>query len=83
MRWSLTLSKFNFVITYIPGKENVRADALSRRDQDMPKGADMRTEYRTMQLLKPQNLRGFPPGMTVASPVQARRPEGLSDLEVL
>jgi hypothetical protein len=48
MRWLLTLSKFNFVIVYIPGKENVRADALSRRDQDMPKGTDARTEYRTM-----------------------------------
>lgn len=36
MRWSLLLSKFNFVINYIPGKENERADALSRREQDMP-----------------------------------------------
>jgi hypothetical protein len=71
MRWSLTLSKFNFVIKYILGKENVRADALSRRDQDMPKGADARTKYRTTQLLKPQNLQGFPDGMIMASPVQA------------
>jgi hypothetical protein len=34
MRWSLVLSKYNFSIMYIPGKDNVRADALSRRDQD-------------------------------------------------
>jgi hypothetical protein len=27
-------------IHYRPGKENVRADALSRRDQDMPQGGD-------------------------------------------
>lgn len=85
MRWSLTLSKFNFVITYIPGKENVRADALSRRDQDMPKGIDERVEYRTMQLLKPQNLRGFPPNTTTASavrlaPVQVREQPELEAL---
>jgi hypothetical protein len=83
MRWSLTLSKFNFVIKYIPGKENVRADALSRRDQDMPRGADARTEYRTTQLLKPQNLQGFPAGTIVASPVQARSPQQPSYLEML
>jgi hypothetical protein len=75
MRWSLTLSKFNFVIQYIPGKENVRADALSRRDQDMPNGTDDRVEYRTMQLLKPKNLQGFPPGTIVASPVYTRKPQ--------
>ena len=53
-RWVvLTLSKFNFVITYIPRKENVQANALLRRDQDMPKGIDKQVEYCTMQLLKP------------------------------
>jgi hypothetical protein len=70
MRWSLILSKYNFTIMYIPGKENVRADALSRRDQDMPKGADPRVDSRTIQLLKPQHLKGFPPRTIVASPVR-------------
>lgn len=56
MRWSLTLSKYNFTISYIPGKTNERADALSRREQDMPKGADARIDDRTMQLLKPRML---------------------------
>ena len=32
MRWSLTLSKYNFTIMYILGKENVCADTLSRRN---------------------------------------------------
>jgi hypothetical protein len=70
MRWSLTLSKFNFTITYLPGKDNVRADALSRREQDMPKAADPRIDDRTVQLLKPGHLKGFPPGTIVASPVR-------------
>ena len=41
VRWSQTLSQFgNMRIRYRPGKDNVRADALSRRDQDMPQGVD-------------------------------------------
>ena len=36
IRWSLILSRFNFKIRHIDGKDNVLADALSRRDQDLP-----------------------------------------------
>ena len=32
MRWSLILSRYNFTISYLPGKQNSRADALSRRE---------------------------------------------------
>jgi hypothetical protein len=35
MRWSLTLSRFNFRIVHVSGVDNSIADALSRRDQDM------------------------------------------------
>jgi hypothetical protein len=35
MRWSLILSRYNFTILYLPGKQNIRADALSRREQDI------------------------------------------------
>jgi RNase H-like domain found in reverse transcriptase/Integrase zinc binding domain/Chromo (CHRromatin Organisation MOdifier) domain len=52
MRWSLLLSRYNFQIAYIPGKTNIRADALSRREQDMPQGADdERLRYRQVCLL--------------------------------
>ena len=38
VRWNLELARFpNMKLRYRPGKENIRADALSRRDQDMPK----------------------------------------------
>ena len=40
MRWSLILSRFNFTISYVPGKQNERADALSRREQDILKGIE-------------------------------------------
>ena len=53
MRWNSTLANFNFKMTYLPGKDNERADALSRRDQDMPKSNDdERIEARNIVLLK-------------------------------
>ena len=80
MRWSLILSRYNFTISYVPGKENVRADALSRRDQDMPKGKDPRVDNRTIQLLRPGHLKGFPPGTILASPIQVEpRPTTLHE----
>ena len=49
MRWSLILSRYNFRIVHVPGKNNERADALSRRDQDMPQnGSDSRLADRNI-----------------------------------
>jgi RNase H-like domain found in reverse transcriptase len=57
MRWSLILSRYNFTISYLPGKQNIRADALSRREQDMPNGQeDERLQYRTTCLVKPEMI---------------------------
>ena len=55
MRWALVLSRYNFRIVHVSGTENGRADALSRRDQDMPKNAqDDRLQERNAQLIKPE-----------------------------
>jgi hypothetical protein len=68
MRWSLILSRYNFIISYIPGKQNERADALSRREQDSPKGAeDDRLQHRMVQLLKPETIRKLKGSTMVAS----------------
>lgn len=73
MRWSLALSKYNLTITYIKGKDNIRADALSRREQDMLDDAtDERIDYRTKQLLKFTNEEGQTPGIIKANPVQTQ-----------
>lgn len=57
IRWSLILSHYNFQIVHVPGKENERADALSRRDQEMPNSElDERLADRSIQLLKPEVL---------------------------
>jgi hypothetical protein len=53
MRWSLVLSRYNFRIVHVSGVNNGRADALSRRDQDMPKDSnDDRLQGRNIQLIK-------------------------------
>ena len=56
IKWSLILFKYDFVINYITGKSNERADALSRREQDVPEAGDDRLEYKTAPLLKPRML---------------------------
>jgi hypothetical protein len=54
IRWAALLSRFNMEILYRPGKQNVRADALSRREQDLPEDAeDERLRKRFVQILKP------------------------------
>jgi hypothetical protein len=35
-RWAELLSQFNFVITYRPGTQGGKPDALTRRSQDLP-----------------------------------------------
>ena len=67
MRWSLILSRYNFTISYLPGELNTRADALSRREQDMPKDQeDERLQHRLARLIKPEMLVGQREGVTQA-----------------
>ena len=57
VRWSLILSRYKFKILHVPGKDNERANALSRRDQDLPRTAyDDRLLDRHIQLLRPEVL---------------------------
>ncbi len=47
MRWADVLAEFNFELQYRPGKQAVRPDALSRREQDMPQdNSDERISHR-------------------------------------
>jgi hypothetical protein len=80
MRWSLILSRYNFVIVHIPDKENKRADALSRKDQDLPANTDdQRLTDRNIQLLKPEMLAKYP--VVQVAPVQTspRQGEGVAE----
>jgi transposase InsO family protein len=74
MRWADILSRFNFTITYRPGKDGTLPDALSRREQDMPNRADdERLRHREMLLLRPET---FENGTTTLAPVRTRSQAG-------
>ena len=49
------LSQFNFMIMYKPGATN-RADALTRREQDLNDQMAAKTSLRTQALLRPEHL---------------------------
>ncbi|KAI0991774.1 hypothetical protein K3495_g16413, partial [Podosphaera aphanis] len=53
VRWSYTLSQFDFKLKFRAGKNSARPDALSRREQDMPTHVnDERLKSREIQLVK-------------------------------
>lgn len=53
VRWSYTLSQFDFKLKFRAGKNSGRPDALSRREQDMPTHVnDERLKSREIQLVK-------------------------------
>lgn len=55
MRWADILTRFNFTIAYRRGRLDVRPDALTRQEQDLPQSEqDKRLEFRSAQLLSPK-----------------------------
>ena len=50
-RWAEALSEYYFLIMYRPGKQNAKADALTRRDQEVEIQDGIKTEYRTKAFL--------------------------------
>jgi transposase InsO family protein/predicted aspartyl protease len=55
-RWAELLSQFNFVITYRPGAQGGKPDALTRRSQDLPEGdKDPRLANRRRAILRADN----------------------------
>lgn len=63
VRWAEVLADYDFVITYRPGKQSEKPDALSRRDDVYPSGGDAsyanNNPHNFTTLLKPSNVAGF------------------------
>jgi len=55
-RWNISLSRFNFVITYRSGSKQIRSDALSRRAYLAPKEGDAAYDQQKTTLIKPEQL---------------------------
>lgn len=55
-RWSEYLSRFDFVLTYRPGKQGGKPDALTRRSGDLPEERDERLTHQSQTMLKKENL---------------------------
>jgi hypothetical protein len=56
-RWAEFLADYNFQITYRPGKDNQKADALTRRPGDRPKGPeDDRQKQMSRTILTPDKI---------------------------
>ena len=56
IKWVLILSKYDFVINYITGKNNERIDAFFKRKQNVFNENDDKLEYKMVQCLKPRML---------------------------
>jgi transposase InsO family protein len=56
VRWAEYLSRFNFVITYRPGKQGGKPDALTRRSGDLPEEGDERLAHQAQVVLKKENI---------------------------
>jgi hypothetical protein len=73
-RWAEFLSRFNFQITYRPGKQGAKPDALTRRSEDLPQEGDERLLHQSQVVLKKENLDpALPQKKTVRFLATARR----------
>jgi hypothetical protein len=55
-RWNMSLSRFDFVITYRPGKQQGLSDVLSKRSYLVPKEREAAYEQQRTSLLKAEQL---------------------------
>jgi transposase InsO family protein len=55
-RWAELLAEYSFMIMYRPGKDNAKADILSRRTQDLGPHESLKTHLRNRALLQPEQI---------------------------
>jgi len=75
-RWAEALSEFNFVITYRPGKQNEKADALTRRPNDKPQDdSDERQKHQLQTMLPMARLSAEVQQDCGLAPIESDTPE--------
>jgi transposase InsO family protein len=81
-RWSEFLSRFNFHITYRPGKQGAKPDSLTRRSEDLPKEGDERLRHQSQVVIKKENW-FLPPLKTNATRIRGGQPKVQQSEETL
>ena len=56
-RWNMSLSRFDFVVTYRPGKQQGLSDALSRKSYLAPRAGEALFDQQCTTLLKPEQFK--------------------------
>src|SRR5690606_688288 len=82
-RWSEFLSRFDFKITYRPGKAGGKPDALTRRSGDLPKKGDERLARQHQVVLKHRKLDPAILTLQVAAATSVSNPGPLTSVEEL
>lgn len=55
-RWAEALSEYHFIVMYRAGQQNAKADALTRRDNEVEHQDRVKTEYRTRAFLSQDQI---------------------------
>ena len=82
--WAKFLSKFNFKISYRPGKQDEKPNILTRQSQDLPKGIeDLRQQHQFQMLLYDHQLdKDIKKALVVTFCVNRAIDEGVDDKSV-
>lgn len=80
VRWADFLSNFDITFKYRPGKDNVAADALSRKTADLPTVKAREREERTMELIPPERIEHLVGATEAAQPAMEAKGADLVDL---
>ena len=68
VRWADFLANFNITFQYRRGKDNIAADALSRKTADLPTVKAREKEERTMTLIPPEKITPTVAAVSTADP---------------
>lgn len=55
-RWSEFLSRYDFIVKFLPATKNGNVDAMTRRAGDLPREGDERLAHQIQTILIPKNL---------------------------
>lgn len=84
IRWSYYLANFDVTFRYRPGKDNIAADALSRKTVDTPTVKAREIQDRTFALIPPERIEGVTkPSQTAIKALTSTELQGADLVDVI